>query len=202
MPGIVQEYDASKRRAKVLPALRTIMTDDESISKAPIVNVPVLTIITGGYLIHAPPRAGDTLMLFCSQRGIAEFKQTLKEADPDETGMFSIKDAVAFGGFGTSANVTLANDEELVLQNLDGSTHIRIGNNTIHIETDQTVSLTADDVQINGDLTVTGESTFQDDISVSGDIDVTGEVDGVNVSSHRHRGKPATTPTEYTSSPV
>lgn len=168
IPGIVQQYDPTTRRAVVLPALKTILTDGQEVSKAPLVNLPVLQPAAGGYIVHLPINPGDPVMLLFSQRGMDTFKLKFQESAPDNTEPFSLKDAVVLLGFGLG-DVAVANTNELVLQTIDGGTHIRLG--------DGGVTIKATAVEIEGNL------------NVSGDIGVTGTVDTVDIAEHTHKFK-------------
>ena len=202
LPGIVQTYDAATRRAKVQPATRTLLTSGQTVSKRPVIDVPVLHPQAGGYIVHVPVAQGTPVMLLFSQRGIHEFKQTLQESDPDPESFMAIQDAVAIVGFGVTADTTLANGEELVLQNQDGSTHIRVGETAVHIDTPNTVNIESPEVTIDGNLTVTGTVTSEGQVNAQAGVDVTGTVDAsgritsstevragtVNLKTHVHTG--------------
>ncbi len=206
----MQSYDAATRRAQVLPALRTILTDQTRESKPIILDVPVLHPQAGGYILHTPITAGDTVMLVFSQRGLTEFKESLAESDPDPFGMMSLKDAVAIPGFGSTADVSLPATDELVLQDIGGRTHVRISSDTIivktpnHVEVEgaTTAKVKAPEITLEGNLTVTGTVTSQGQVNaqagvdVRGDVDVTGTVDAntdvragtVRLKTHVHTG--------------
>ena len=210
MPGVVRSYDASTRRARVQPAIRTRMTNGEFRSKPLIVDVPVMHPHANGYIVHVPIQAGTPVMLLFSQRGITEFKQSLAESNPDLESVLALKDAVAFTGFGETADISLANGDELVLQNQDGSTHIRVGSDTVHIDTpnavnvrsDSTAEIESPEVTIRGNLTVTGTVTSEGQVNAQAGVDVTGTVDAsgritsstevragtVNLKTHIHTG--------------
>ena len=109
MPGKVISYEPAKKRAVVQLALRTRYTDGEIEEKPPILNVPVCWLTAGGMLIHAPLRAGDSVWLMFSERGLTAWRETFDLADPG-IGYFEMGDAVAVAGFG-ALEVTLASTD-------------------------------------------------------------------------------------------
>ena len=164
LPGIVNTYDASTRRARVQPAIDLLLTNGTSMPKPIILDVPVLFPSGGGYTIHVPLAAGDPVMIFFSERDIARFKATLTSGAPLSDDIMEAQHAVAVPGF--VAPTTALVGDGLVLQTTDGSTFIQIeGNN---------VTITANNVRLIG-LT-----------SLTGNMVVSGTVDGVDVSAHTH----------------
>ena len=100
MPGIVEAYDATTRRAQVRPALRLLTTNGKSVSRAPIVNAPVLFPYGARCGVLFPLAVGDSVLIIVSERGLTAFKQTFAESDPDPTRFFSAADGVILPGFG------------------------------------------------------------------------------------------------------
>ena len=100
MPGIVEAYDATTRRAQVRPALRLLTTNGKSVSRAPIVNALVLFPFGGGFALLFPLAVGDPVLIIVSERGMSAFKQTFQESDPDAARLFSVADGVILPGFG------------------------------------------------------------------------------------------------------
>ncbi len=147
MPGIVDRYDAATKRARVQPALRTIIAPSEGSpdadppvpprprreeDKPTIIDVPVVHPSAGGLIVHLPLRKGDPVVLLFSQRGIAAFKQTFAVSNPTRGNFFDMGDAMALPGFG-ALNITPASTEGLSVQTEDGDTSIVLtpGNVTI-----------------------------------------------------------------------
>lgn len=125
LPAIVETYDSATRRARVLPALRLLMTDGTTQRRAPLVNVPVAHPSGGGFTLLLPLSAGDAVLLVFSQRGLAEFKRQFSESDPTADRLFDLSDAVALAGFG-SLSVTPATSTGASLQTEDGASSIRV----------------------------------------------------------------------------
>lgn len=125
MPGLIETYDAQTRRARVQPALRLLLTDGTTTSRAPVVNVPVVFPAGGGFTLLFPVEPGDGVLLVFSQRGIAGFKRAFAESDPTADRFFDPSDAVALPGFG-AISVTPATTDGASLQSEDGLTAVRV----------------------------------------------------------------------------
>lgn len=129
MPGNVVSYSARTKRAIIQPSIRTMFTETPGTprrpaeAKPPIVDVPVCHPSAGGYIVHLPLRSGDPVMLIFSQRGLDAFKQSFGISDPSRGCYFSMRDAVAFPGFG-GLEFTPASSTGLSLQTEDGNTSL------------------------------------------------------------------------------
>ena len=168
LPGVVVSYDAATRRARVQPAVDHLISpegnpnaefgDLEPMPNPIILDVPVMHFIGGGYIVHLPLVAGDTVNLLFSERDIAAFKQTLRSGPPASDDVMEIQHAVAIPGFGNpNAAVTLAG-AGLVLQTTNGSTFVELTAGHVSIGRQRNVDI-AGDVDISGDLDVTGNAT-------------------------------------------
>ena len=125
MPGIVEKYDPNTRRATVQPAIKIQLTDDQIISRAPLVNCPVVWTATGRYSFTMDLLPGDPVFLFFSMRGMTEFKETFMESDPDAGHIMNMNDAVALPGFGP-LEITPASTDGPSLQSTDGTLSIHV----------------------------------------------------------------------------
>lgn len=132
MPGIIEVYDPVRRRARVQPALRMMMTNGDAVDRTPLVNVPVLFPSGGGYSFLFPLAQGDPVLLLFNERGIAAFKESFALTNPDVGSFFSLSDAVALPGFGP-LQLTPATQTGSTWQTEDGETSIVIEQPNIQI---------------------------------------------------------------------
>ena len=134
-PGIVVSYDATKRRASVMPALKKTYTDDTPSSDPPVVyDVPVVFNCTGGYEMVQPLKEGDTVVLDYSHRGLDNFKgegnPSFGLVEPDDAEPFSLKDVVAYPfGFSNAEHP----DDALVIRRIDGERSVLVGDDSIEM---------------------------------------------------------------------
>lgn len=133
MPGVIQSYDDSSKRAQVLPALQRTFTDGTTSSLPVLVDVPIIFPSGGGFTITMPITKGDAVLLLFSQRGITEFKKTFNESLPDIDSLLSIQDAIAIPGFGAlsiSPNLT----DGANMQTEDGTNSISVNNDKAELK--------------------------------------------------------------------
>ena len=109
LPGVVVEYDAMTRRARVQPAVDLMLSppDDPTadfgalipMPKPIILDVPVIFPAGGGYTVHFPLVKDDPVMLLFAERDIAAFKLTLETGPPISDDVMEIQHAVCIPGF-------------------------------------------------------------------------------------------------------
>ena len=143
MPGIVVSYDHAKRRAVVQPALKMVREDGSELSRAPLVNVPVIQPSGGGFTVHLPLKKGDAVDLRFSQRGLARFKKTLAETAPEAGVIMSMASATAYPGWGP-AEIAPAQSDAICIQSDDGATYIAVREDNVDVKADN-VRITGDD---------------------------------------------------------
>lgn len=150
-PGLVRGYDASKRRAKIQPALDVMLTDGSCVEQPVIADVPVLMPSGGGFVAHFPLAAGDAVMLLFSQRGMDAFKLAYGRSCPDREVICDMKDAVAIPGFGSlSPSLPASAADSLMLSTEDGGSYVSIGRSGITLSTSGAVSINSSGLTHNG----------------------------------------------------
>ena len=141
MPGIIDAYDVTKRRARVRPALFLVMTgqqpgeDGEAVERALAVNVPVMWHAGGELMSFFPLEAGNRGMLMFSERGMTAFKQTGDIAMPDKARFFDESDCVFVpGDFGHPTDPTIVDPEAASIQTYDGHTSFTLKRGEVKIK--------------------------------------------------------------------
>ena len=172
IPGIVDTYDASSRRARIRPALRMVMSgevigeDGAELERALAVNVPVLFPAGGGYTMLLPLRAGDRGMMIFSERGLTEFKRTGELSTPDIARFFDQSDAVFIpADFGHPA-ATPASTSGLCLQTHNGESAIILESDTITLKTSGTVVI--ESAGLTHNVTDVGDSHTHSGVTTGG----------------------------------
>lgn len=144
MPGIVDTYEPTTRRARVSPAIAAEFTDGSVQERGLLVNVPVVSPSCNGYLITYVLKKDDPVLLVFSMRGLATFKKEYAAGASPGGGMFAASDAMAIPGFGpammddvfrTPNNVRGTGVDGMstgiAIQSKDGKSHISIGDDGI-----------------------------------------------------------------------
>ena len=143
MPGIVISYEAEpKPRARVQPALDLLFDDGTTMPRAQILDVPVSWPTAGGYRIHMPLTAGDSVWLVFCERDITGFKQTGAAGPLASDRVLSDMDVFAIPGAAESINppASPASTTGISIQSPDGATSIVIEDGHVTINAD-TVTL-------------------------------------------------------------
>jgi hypothetical protein len=172
IPARVISFDRATNRATVQPLLMMVKTDNSSIQRAQVVNVPVVQLSGGGFVINFPLNPGDIGHLKANDRDLSIFRQSYSFAPPNTFRKHSFEDSVFFPDQMRGWTVT---EEGLVLQNMSGSECIAILDNTIKIKSSTEVIIDAPLLTVKGDILAEGEIMTQ-------------EGGGITLSTHRHSG--------------
>ena len=124
-------------RVDALPVVGLLLGDGTRRARPVAVNVPVVFVGGGGWLIRVPISVGDVVLLVFCERDISGWKSGLFGGLPTDR-MLSESDAVAIPMLSTVPDP----DTELAITNADGSTRIRLTGDAIDID--------AATVRING----------------------------------------------------
>lgn len=143
LPGIIEQYDAATRRARVQPALDLVLSDPddptadgEAVRRAIAVNVPVLWPAGGGLTVSFPLATGDRGTLFFSERGITEFKKTGTVSTPDRARFFDESDAFFYPGDFGHPESTPATETGAAIQTYDGTKSVRVEPGAVELHAD------------------------------------------------------------------
>lgn len=160
IPALIIEYDQATKRAVVQTAINVVMTDRSEARRPPIVDVPIIWPSSGGYIMHAPLRRDDAVMLLVSERGLTEFKRLYAQSSPvDDIGVMQYRDAVGIPGFGDHEPIQVPEPNAMTVQTEDGQQRISVNQNgDIRVRSTRLIRLDAPRVEINGDnnVVVTG----------------------------------------------
>jgi hypothetical protein len=215
LPGIIQSYNQSTKRAQVLPAIERTFTNGDSQALPILVDVPVIFPSGGGFTVTMPMKKGDGVLILFSQRGITNFKKSFSQSLPDKDSLLSLKDAIAIAGFG-AINITPSSSSGATVQSEDGQNAVIVEDGKVEVKKGIN-TLTIDDTQmqtnINGATLTLNATSLISSVPVfapsysglsgssanmvsgidmnSQNIDNAGEINttlGVNLSTHVHPG--------------
>lgn len=150
IPAIVQSYDKATNRAVVKPAITGIASQGQKVPKEPYIDIPVLNISGGGFVVSFPIKADDTGWLIACDRNISLFKQNLTESAPNDFRKHKFEDGFFIPD--KINNTPLNNTNSLLIQDSTGN---------ISIE------LTATGVNIKGITAITGNTSVIGNLTVS-----------------------------------
>lgn len=169
MPGVVDTYEPTTRRAKVSPAISAEFTDGSVQKRGLLVNVPVVSPSCGEYLITYALESGDPVLLVFSMRGLSTFKKEFELGSSPGGSMFAASDAIAIPGFGpplTDTDFKTPAEAEadvdgmttgIAIQAKKGKAHISLGDDGIVFSAPSIKFVTND--AVGTPLTVTKQNT-------------------------------------------
>lgn len=178
LPAIVLNYDRARNVATVRPLVTLLTTEGEAVPRAQVAEVPVLAIGAGGFVINFPIKAGDMGWIEASDRDISLFMQQAGETRPGSLRMHSFEDGRFIPDAMRSYSIDGEDAERMVVQTLDGSTRVAIGEGIVKVVTNGTVEIEAPITKILGQVQVTGGITVTEDV-VAG---------GISLRTHTHGG--------------
>lgn len=143
MPAIIEEYDSSKRKAKVVPHLKKKYLNGSEFEYKPIDNVPVMFFGAGSAGLRLPEDdiKGQTCLLIFCERSLDFWKAKGDVTIPGNTNSFSTTDAIAIVGlnsfnntddggndlqlFAHGSTITIKEDQSILVANDNGSYELK-----------------------------------------------------------------------------
>lgn len=143
MPGVIEDYDSTERRAKVTPQLKRKYLDDSELIYNPIDNVPVMFLGAGNAGLRLPEEdvIGQTCLLIFCERSLDFWKAKGELTVPGNNRKFSISDGVAIVGlnsfnntdeggnnlqlFAHGSTITIKEDTSILCENDNGSFELK-----------------------------------------------------------------------------
>lgn len=156
MPGIVQEYNASKATCSVQPAIQGLLRDKdgfESWVKMPLlVDCPVVFPSGGGFSLTFPIAAGDECLVVFASRCIDAWWQSGGVQPQADLRMHDLSDGFVIVGPRSQANrISNPSTTDVVLRNAAGTTSVSIkSSGEVDITSPTRLSINAPSVRING----------------------------------------------------
>ncbi len=97
MPGVVVDYDIATQSATIQPSLKRGIAG--TIMRLPqLLKVPVVFPATATTWLRLPVKAGDPVMVHCSESSLDQWWVSGGEVDPEIPARFSLADAIATPG--------------------------------------------------------------------------------------------------------
>lgn len=190
LPAKVIAFDRQTNRAQVQPLIMMLTTEGTTVSRAQIASVPVFQIGGGGFILNFNLKPGDLGWIKATDRDMSLFLQGFKEAGPNTLRKHSFEDAVFFPDAMKGFTIAGEDEENVVLQTLDGSHRIAIWPDKVKVTSDTEIVLDAPMTTITGQLRTGtaggGSATFGGTINAVGDI--TTQVGNISLGTHRHTG--------------
>lgn len=186
LPAVVVDYDRETNRATVRPLIRLLKTDNTLLDRAQIASIPVINIGGGGFVLSFNIQPGDIGWIKSADRDMSLFLQSETGVDvpPNTLRKHSFSDSLFIPDQFKKWTLVGGDEDAVVLQSLDGTEKIAIDSNGVRVDSASLIRLTAPSIEIDGDITHTGDQTSTGTITGTTDV-VAGVISG---NSHTHGG--------------
>ncbi len=98
MPGKIESYDPTTRKADIKPMLKRVYADGDVESLPVITAVPVVWPGGGGGALGFPLSPGDGVLILFGERNMENYLETGKDSLPADARKFDMSDAIAIPG--------------------------------------------------------------------------------------------------------
>jgi Phage protein Gp138 N-terminal domain len=184
LPGIVNSFDAVRQTVTVQPAIRervnlptansdgTVVPVPTDLKLPLLVDVPVVLLGGGGYVVCPPITAGDECLVIFGDNCFNAWWTSGGIQNQEELRTHDLSDAFAIVGLRSQPNkLSSYSTSKLQIRSVDGSVFVEVG--------PAEITLNAATVTVTGNLTVNGSVTASGGASV---------IDGKNFLGHKHTG--------------
>jgi len=191
LPARVVAFDREQNRAQVVPMVMMIDTEGKTISRAPVASIPVFQIGGGGFILNFNLRPNDLGWIKANDRDISLFLQSAKESGPNTYRMKTFEDAIFFPDPIHGYTINDEDEENCVLQTLDGSQRVAIWSDKIKITSNTEIVLDAPLTTITGELQANTNGSYTQAASFGGIVTVVEDViagpNTVSLVTHVHQ---------------
>jgi len=168
LPAKVVSYDPQTNYAQIQPMIMIVGTDGTTQPRGNIAKVPVLMLGAGSFFIRVPVKSGDLGWIIANDRDISLFLKDYTMNPPNTNRIKNFSDCFFIPHLMKDYTVAEEDFNNLVIQNLDGSVKISLGENTI--------TLKADTINIEGELIVSDRVIAETDFASGGNITAVGDI--------------------------
>ena len=176
LPAKVVDFNPQHQTVTLAVQITQLLVDGGTVQIPPLVDVPVAFPRGGGYAVTFPRNAGDEGIVIFSERCIDGWWQSGRASEPMDYRQHDLSDGMFYPSICSVPNaIKDFYTGGLSMQSLDGSTFIRVTNDTIHIK---------GNIQHVGNTTQSGKHHSTGVISSDADV-MAGSISGKN---HKHTG--------------
>lgn len=195
LPAQIVSYDRATNRAEVIPLITQVTTDGVRVPRAQVASIPVLQLGAGNFVLSFPVKPGNLGWIKANDRDISIFMQSFGESAPNTQRKHSFEDALFIPDTMFQDVVINSEDEDnVVLQTLDGTQRIAIWEDRVKITSDQKIVIDAPLTEFTGAIvTGTNESydnyaEFNGTIRAKEDVIAGYGAEDISLLHHTHDG--------------
>lgn len=218
LPGIILSFDPVAVTCTVQPAIQGSITQQngqtQQVNLPVLVDVPVIFLRGGGFVLTHPVTAGDACLVVFASRCIDGWWQGGDVAPALSQRMHDLSDGFALVGPFTATGLTPpVNTEDVQIRSLDGKVFIGIKpdqtieavnpqasvklkpSGDIELKGSASITLDAPQIFLKGNIITSGQTgsgtvTMTGDITLTGSLTSTGDqvAGGISQTGHTHTG--------------
>lgn len=133
LPAMVIAYNRTTNMATVQPLISMVSTLNDIVPRGQIAQVPVLQLGGGGFVLNFPIAPDDLGWIKANDRDISLFTQFWRMVTPNTGRLHSFEDGIFIPNILTGFTIKAPDAANVVLQTVDGSVRISLGNGNIAI---------------------------------------------------------------------
>lgn len=164
LPARVIAYDRATNRVQVQLIIAVVTTSGAQVSRPQLASIPVLILGGGGFGISFNLNPGDLGWVIANDRDISLFLTSYEESPPNTGRVKSFSDGLFIPDVMTDLTIAESDNENLVLQSVDGTVKISLGTNKITIAA-PTIEIDGTIAPLNGIFPVLGAITASGSIT-------------------------------------
>ncbi|MBD2822503.1 hypothetical protein ID852_17830 [Xenorhabdus sp. 42] len=158
LPATVVSYDDQTNRAVIKPLVMMATTEGQTISRAPVHNIPVFRFGGGGFFVRVPLKPGDVGWLKANDRDISLiFQRGGQEDQPNTARLHSFSDAMFFPDTIKGWAIDGKNLDALVIQSMDGTVCLSLHHDKVVLDTPR-LEVNVPETLFTGNVTINGNS--------------------------------------------
>lgn len=179
LPARVVSYDRASNRASVVPLVKVLTTDNRQIDRAQVASVPVVRCGGGGMVLSFNLKPGDLGWIKANDRDISLVMQSGSDSAPNTLRKHSFQDAVFIPDAMRDVVIDGEDEENAVLQTLDGTVRVAIWPDKIKLTANSlSITIGAASIDIEGPVNFTGPVVMSAGATI----------DGIPFGTHKHTG--------------
>lgn len=181
LPGVVEVFDENTQRARIKISIDTVLklnedSPESTIPKPLLVDVPIGKFAAGGFVMTFPVAVGDEVKVEFCERSITQWLTNSAVTKPLETRFHDLSDGVFYPIHATeNKQITNYSMNSMTLRTVDNSSRIELQQDKVKI--------TTDDLEVTGDILLTGNVDVTGDLKATGTIEATTKLKSTSVEA-------------------
>jgi hypothetical protein len=174
IPASVLEYNRATNMATVQPQMMILDVSDNTRSRNPIGDVPVLSLGGGGFHISFPLQQGSFGWILAADRDVSQFVENLQQSPPNTLRSHSFADSWFIPDVFRQYTINSSDANAMVIQSTDGTTRISISEGQVNIFAPTSAMITTPTATFSNNVVILGNLQVDENLTVTGLTEVNG----------------------------